>query len=912
MKTFYTCICAGALALLPLKSFAAGGPDAYGYTWITSLDPGGPVFSWIDITSRSGVQTVTGLADDNSAPGMVNLGFNFHYYWNDYSQLKVGSNGWVSFDPVSNIASCFPVIPTAGGAGDNILAPLMGDLNFTGAGNPGQVMYWTNNVDSFIISYINVPFWQVNAPGWIGSNSFQVILCNSDSSITYQYGALSGFSPNAACIDLTVGIENSTGAIGLQVHSDATPPANYVIRFDYPATVLLSVQDALPLWNATPTNKAEFVLRNVPYDLVSDIKNGGNTNITTTTTLQATVLNSASATVHSSSGSLPSLAAGDDTIFTYPAPWTPTINGQYTFRSALTNSQDINAGNNTNDVELDVVDPCLPTMSLNYLTTGVPDGSLNWNGGANDDGAAVYYRPPVYPYTIAALQYYISSNAGNDFIAQVYADDGVNGGPGTLLFNTTVASASITAAAWNTVNVTPAVTLPSGGFYVVWLQGGTTIFLGTESAGPRSRQNYEILDGSWAEYRENSLEDICIRASITGYAGTPIAGYTSSVNLMNVTFTDTTVGPVISWAWDFGDATTSTQQNPTHTYATTGNYNVCLIATSPCGSDTICQVVNICNAPAANFAFATTPMSAGFTDQSTGTVDSWYWNFGDGNFSTQQNPVHAYAAPGTYLVCMSAINACGDTSTTCQTVTVCAAPVAAFTSASTFLNASFTDQSLTTVAWSWDFGDSQTSTLQNPAHTYATPGIYSVCLIAMNACGNPDTACEVIVVCDVPVAAFTATTNEDTVFVTDQSSPTSAVSWLWDFGDGNTDTLQNSSHMYATGGVYTVCLTTTDTCGNTDSACQQVFIIVTSAAGVEMGNAFVFPNPVQDQLSISLQQNVQDATLEIFDVTGKRVQAKRGVSGKLLAVDVSALSPGIYVVRLQHAGGFYNIRFVRE
>src|SRR4051812_44587760 len=174
MKKILRLILIACFAFSAHSAKASGGPDAYGYTWLTSLDAGGPAFNWIDITSRAGVQTVTGLADDNSAPGQIPLGINFHYYWNDYTQLKVGSNGWVSFSNVSNIASCFPTIPTAGGPED-YLAPMMSDLNFTGAGNIGQVKYWSNNVDTFIISYINVPFWSVNAPGWAGSNSFQVI-----------------------------------------------------------------------------------------------------------------------------------------------------------------------------------------------------------------------------------------------------------------------------------------------------------------------------------------------------------------------------------------------------------------------------------------------------------------------------------------------------------------------------------------------------------------------------------------------------------------------------------------------------------------------------------------------------------------------------------------------------------------
>ena len=182
MKHFSKLFFAALLSLASVKAFASGGPDAYGYTWTTSLDAGGPAYNWIDITSRPGVQSITDLLDDNSSASMISIGFPFHFYWNDYTQLKVGSNGWLSFNNVSNIASCFQTIPTAGN-GDNLLAPLMGDLNFTGAGNPGTVKYWTNNVDSFIVSYINVPFWAVNAPGYAGSNSFQVILCSADSSI---------------------------------------------------------------------------------------------------------------------------------------------------------------------------------------------------------------------------------------------------------------------------------------------------------------------------------------------------------------------------------------------------------------------------------------------------------------------------------------------------------------------------------------------------------------------------------------------------------------------------------------------------------------------------------------------------------------------------------------------------------
>lgn len=915
MKQIVRTLLLACATLGAVEMQASGGPDAYGYTWTTSLDVGGPTYNWIDITSYPGVQTVSGLADDNSAPSMINIGFNFHYYWNDYSQLKVGSNGWLGFNNISNIASCFPTIPTAGGPGDNYLAPFMSDLNFTGAGNPGVVQYWTNNVDSFVVSYINVPFWSVNSPSWSGPNSFQVILCNSDSSITYQYGSLSpsSFLANASCVDMTIGIENSTGSIGLQVHSDVMPPSNYAIHFDYPATVLLSIQDVLPRWNQQSGNGSNFILQNVPTSLSSDIRNAGNAAVTTTVNLQSQILDATLTQVLNNTGSIPSMAAGDDSVYTFATAWTPTTAGQYTNRTTTSNSQDINSANDVLNTELDVVNPCNASMSLSYVTGNTPDGSINWNGGGGDDGVAVYFVPPVYPYTVSSLQYYISSNVSDGYIAEVYDDDGPNGSAGTLLFSTTVAAGSVTSSAWNTVTVSPAVTLPSGGFYVVWLQGGTTIFLGTETAGPRCHHNFEILDAAWAQLRYDDAQDLLIRAGITGYTNAPTAAFSSSVAGQTGNFTDNSTGLVTSWSWDFGDSQTSTQQNPSHMYASAGTYTVCLTAASPCSTDQICQTVDVCIAPIASYSNTTSQLSASFTDLSAGSVTSWFWDFGDGNNSTQQNPSHTYAIPGTYTACLIVSDNCGDVDSVCQTVVVCAQPVADFASSNNLYDVTFTDQtSNSPVSWVWDFGDSQTSNQQNPVHTYAAAGTYNVCLIATNACGDADTSCQTVIVCDMPVTLFNASQNEDTVFTTDQSTGT-IVSWFWDFGDGNNSTMQNAMNEYATGGAYTICLTTIDACGNTDSSCQQVFIVITSleeGSGPAISGSF--PNPVQNQITVSFSNPVKNGQLEIFDQTGRLVQTEQNVSGSQLNLEVGQLPSGIYLLRVTDANGSASVRFIRE
>jgi hypothetical protein len=171
------------VALPCLLNAASGGPDQYGYTWKDITEPGGPVYTWIDITQTGTL--VNGLADDNVV-GPVVLLTNAPFYWYDIKKVWIGSNGYLVFNN-SNIAAPFPLIPTAGATNDYIAA-FMTDLTFAGVGNPAQC-YLYDTVDSLVVSYINVPFWDVNAPGWLGSNTFQVIMNKMDSTITVQYQA---------------------------------------------------------------------------------------------------------------------------------------------------------------------------------------------------------------------------------------------------------------------------------------------------------------------------------------------------------------------------------------------------------------------------------------------------------------------------------------------------------------------------------------------------------------------------------------------------------------------------------------------------------------------------------------------------------------------------------------------------
>ncbi|EMR74272.1 PDK repeat-containing protein, partial [Thermoplasmatales archaeon SCGC AB-539-N05] len=128
-----------------------------------------------------------------------------------------------------------------------------------------------------------------------------------------------------------------------------------------------------------------------------------------------------------------------------------------------------------------------------------------------------------------------------------------------------------------------------------------------------------------------------------------------------------------------------------------------------------------------------------------------------------------------------------------------------------------TDSDGTVVAWSWNFGDGNTSTLQNLTHQYADNGTYNVTLNVTDNDGATNTTSKNIIVDDIhPVANFTYTpatpTDLDTIQFNDTSTDSDGmvVSWYWDLGDGNTSTLQNLTHQYADNGTYTVTLTVWD------------------------------------------------------------------------------------------------------
>jgi len=231
---------------------------------------------------------------------------------------------------------------------------------------------------------------------------------------------------------------------------------------------------------------------------------------------------------------------------------------------------------------------------------------------------------------------------------------------------------------------------------------------------------------------------------VANFSGSPTSGCAP----LTVNFADLSTGDITSWDWTFGDGGTSTAQNPSHQYTSTGIFTVSLTVTGPGGNDTETKTgyITVNDVPTAGFTGSPTsgevPLTVDFTNQSSG-ASSYSWDFGDTQTSTATNPSHTYTSAGTYTVTLTATNSCGsDDEVKVDYITVtCTPPVADFSGSPTSGNApltvNFTDLSTGATSWDWDFGDGVgTSTAQNPTYEYTTAGIYTVTLTVTNSCGS--------------------------------------------------------------------------------------------------------------------------------------------------------------------------------
>jgi PKD repeat protein len=408
------------------------------------------------------------------------------------------------------------------------------------------------------------------------------------------------------------------------------------------------------------------------------------------------------------------------------------------------------------------------------------------------------------------------------------------------------------------------------------------------SVGPLSKKFFPLLavntsasvqfkwsfgDGTYStdaspthQYAQAGTYNVCLRVQ---YSNGCIAEkcHTITIPLVcAIQFRDSTTGPLTKkffplfaagvsdanaqFTWNFGDGATSHDRTPVHQYANAGTYTVCLrvVYSNGCVAE-ICRQIIVEAVCQTDFRDSTVgPLTKKFFPllpaiSTTGIQITWA--FGEGTFSNDITPVHTYAQPGTYNVCLRVQYANGCVAYKCRTITIPPPPVC---------EAGFRDSLIgpfTVHFWSlitsnaatsyqWNFGDGTGSTDPNPVHQFPHAGTYRVCLRVQYANGCVAYKCKDIVV------PGPTPTNCEVGFNDSVAGPYTlkfwprtiqnyyVVSYLWNFGDGGSSTEPRPTHTYRTAGSYNVCLTVKYALpGSTTAICEARIckIVIVRGAG---------------------------------------------------------------------------------
>lgn len=287
-------------------------------------------------------------------------------------------------------------------------------------------------------------------------------------------------------------------------------------------------------------------------------------------------------------------------------------------------------------------------------------------------------------------------------------------------------------------------------------------------------------------------------------------------------------GTLSTWTWTLGDSSSASLPVFNHAYQAPGTYNITMTVTTDVGcSDSITRNITILPGPFAGFSIANTCIgeTVAFTNTSVSpgtTIQSYSWDFGDGNTNNTSNPQHAYASTtGQYnvqLICV-AVNGCTDT--LYQTVKIGNKPQPGFTAsddtACSFSVVQFTDLSTpatgdTIIRRIWDFGDGTIDSVStSPTHSYSLPGLYTVRLTTISPVDCDSTYSYNIFIIESPTANFTinnACLGNPHNFNDLSTAPTGSTInyWDWDFGNSATSNQPSVVYTYPDTGNYTVTL----------------------------------------------------------------------------------------------------------
>ena len=350
-------------------------------------------------------------------------------------------------------------------------------------------------------------------------------------------------------------------------------------------------------------------------------------------------------------------------------------------------------------------------------------------------------------------------------------------------------------------------------------------------------------------------------------------------NTYEVSFIDQSGPYPNTWEWDFGDGTTSYDQNPVHTYSEEGQYLVTLTIGSQNCSSVSEQYIYVgdstwypdeCQALFYTDYDYNDYLTANFVDLSyspNGEINAWQWDFGDGTGSSEQNPQHTYASEGEYMVTLT-IYSQNCTSTFQEVVYMedwggeedsCLYAFFYPEFDSTALGVQFYDLSMPEpTTWTWNFGDGEESYEQNPYHVYAETGIYTVNLVATLQNCTSEFAMEI------------------------------------ELGEGNNGQKDASYHGIIRRAFAVHYKGTTDI-NNIDTK----------------PNFTIYPNPVDDVLNINFNKQTKNAKISIINVAGQTIKRQIAENTNNFTVNTMNLPSGIYFVRISANGKTSTLKFIK-
>ena len=326
---------------------------------------------------------------------------------------------------------------------------------------------------------------------------------------------------------------------------------------------------------------------------------------------------------------------------------------------------------------------------------------------------------------------------------------------------------------------------------------------------------------------------IVIAPPVAGFVQPPDSGCVP----LTINFASTSVSvidPIATYIWSFGDGSTAIAAPPlSHTYTAAGTYTPVLIiqTLNGCSDTSICTgCVKAGTKPVSKFGILQDTVCYGkpvmFSDSSSGAT-GWLWTFGDGQFSSAQNPPHIYPDTGTYKTFLIAFNnGCADTSLIQNVVIL--PPKAIFSyslSCTNYYTVQFFNNSHGADSLVWKFGDGaiDSSNAQNPSHTYPVRGPFTVTLVCYNyATGCSDSTMSGFTIAE-PIASYsTAVTSGCYPFIVNLTSTSQdAITWQWNLGDPSsildTSITNSATYTYTNTGQYPVTLIISDLNGCKDT-----------------------------------------------------------------------------------------------